>query len=196
MASTLYIDIGIESVRIENTRSKHEDTDHIELCFQVGSAIPQLQYKFLGNLNSGTHAISARALSWPVNPGDVLLLNYMMVNSSVTPPAPASVQAYLEGITLEWINAKNPPPLNFTSQVAALYEACRTGIAPIFNPASCDGMVAAEFDSFTYDQIAEMTAGAIFTYTTHHPGIHSNSGCGPNSQYDVTWTLTRDTKLQ
>jgi hypothetical protein len=37
----------------------------------------------------------------------------------------------------------------------------------------------------------QMTANGPFTKVTEHPGTDSATGCGDNSQYEVTWSITR-----
>ena len=55
--------------------------------------------------------------------------------------------------------------------------------------ADCDGAVAAEQDTFTYNDTMAKTANGTFSQTTKHPGTNSPTGCGGNSMYTVTWFM-------
>lgn len=58
--------------------------------------------------------------------------------------------------------------------------------------ANCDGAVAAEAHSFTYDQLIALTTTNPFSrYLTQHPGTSSPAGCGANSEYWVDWHIDR-----
>jgi Repeat of unknown function (DUF346) len=56
----------------------------------------------------------------------------------------------------------------------------------------CDGLVAAEQDIFTgRDLRLQTAAGSLASVTTDHPGTDSPTGCGANSDYEVTWSVVR-----
>lgn len=57
--------------------------------------------------------------------------------------------------------------------------------------ANCDRPVAAEQAAFKGSQLWADTARGAYTHTTSHPGIDSNSGCGSNSIYTATWSISR-----
>ena len=59
--------------------------------------------------------------------------------------------------------------------------------------ADCDGPVALEQPAFKGIDLWNRTQNASrsITLTTHHNGMDSPTGCGSNSQYDVTWSITR-----
>jgi hypothetical protein len=57
--------------------------------------------------------------------------------------------------------------------------------------ANCDGPVASEQPAFKGSQLWANTAHGPYTHTTNHPGIDSASGCGSNSVYTVTWSISR-----
>ena len=57
--------------------------------------------------------------------------------------------------------------------------------------ANCDGLVAAEQIALTGRDLHLKTANGPLTATTTHPGTDSPTGCGSNSQYEVTWSIKR-----
>jgi hypothetical protein len=57
--------------------------------------------------------------------------------------------------------------------------------------ADCDGLVAAEQLAYTGRDLYLKTVNGPLKMTTTHPGTTSPSGCGANSQYDVTWTISQ-----
>jgi hypothetical protein len=60
-----------------------------------------------------------------------------------------------------------------------------------FFSANCDGPVAAEQPMFTGQQLWANTLNGPYNATTKHLGIDSNWGCGSNSVYTVSWSITR-----
>ena len=59
--------------------------------------------------------------------------------------------------------------------------------------ADCDGPVAAEQAAYKGIDLwhQTQTSSRSFTHSTYHPGLDSAAGCGSNSQYSVTWRITR-----
>lgn len=57
--------------------------------------------------------------------------------------------------------------------------------------ADCDGLVASEQPSQDINQVwLYCNGGASFTQKTNHPGLESPHGCGHDSNYNVTWSVT------
>lgn len=62
----------------------------------------------------------------------------------------------------------------------------------VFDAGYCDGDVAFEQVILTGRDLLQLTLGpGTFGLTTDHPGYDSKTGCGPNSDYQVEWTITR-----
>jgi hypothetical protein len=56
----------------------------------------------------------------------------------------------------------------------------------------CDGLVAVEQNIFTGRDLRLQTAvGSLASVTTDHPGTDSPTGCGANSDYEVTWSVVQ-----
>ena len=191
--ATLYIDLGIESFVIKNTRSKHKDTDYIVFLLKIGTSAPQTDFKYLGDVNSGTFPVNLRFSSYPVNTGDQVVVNYMIVNAGSTKPGAA--QTALQNAAIAWASGQGPASKNFIGALQDGQTWFNDELKSILNHNSCDGMVAAEQDHFTYDDLTSLVANGTHTQPTNHPGIRSPSGCGPNSQYTVTWSISPGAKL-
>jgi hypothetical protein len=155
----------------------------------------------MGNLNNGTYPVGLSFGPGPVAPGQVVVMNYFIVNSGHNPPS--DVQTALT-------NAGNTAA---TAAGTAVGTAIGTVIFPgvggligsalgalagwlsgvIFGTifADCDGPVAAEQEVFSYsDLVNDTTAGKTFTQSTRNAGSNSPSGCGSNSLYVVNWHVT------
>jgi hypothetical protein len=56
--------------------------------------------------------------------------------------------------------------------------------------ADCDGLVAIEQVSFTGKDLQSLATDAQpYSVTTPYPGTDSNTGCGDNSLYVITWSI-------
>ena len=57
--------------------------------------------------------------------------------------------------------------------------------------ARCDGLVAVEMIVVQGDALQRNTAAGPWSVTTVHPGTDSATGCGANSKYEVTWSISQ-----
>ncbi len=55
--------------------------------------------------------------------------------------------------------------------------------------ANCDGPVAGQ--TIIVDDHWSWLPDGSYTHTQYYPGIDSDTGCGDNSEYHVTWTVRR-----
>ena len=70
-----------DSFQITQTRSQHQDTDHVSFTLKVGSRAPQALVRSIGRVNKGLHTVNLSFANIPVNASDSVVLNYMIVNS-------------------------------------------------------------------------------------------------------------------
>jgi hypothetical protein len=143
-----------------------------------------------------------------VDDGEVVLLTYSIVNSGHSDPnevekelqqavgtladkaaqAAATAAGGLIGIELGGAIGTAVVPL-IGSALGALagWLLSEVGVLLWVN---CDGGVAAAVHMFTGAQLREQTAGnRILSELDNHQGTASPSGCGSNSNYDVTWSI-------
>jgi hypothetical protein len=84
----------------------------------------------------------------------------------------------------------NAVPFALTAQLSVLLGVA---LAPrqAVNFGNCDGMVAQDEVAFTGTALLDATAFGAHTETHNYPGSDSPAGCGSNSNYDLTWSITR-----
>lgn len=187
-------DFGIQSIDIKNTRSKHEDTDYVVFTLRLGSLDPQTLVQSLGNLNSGVVKPPLYlSFNWvELSIDDSVTFNYLIVNAGSA--GSAQVEAALKASGSAWAKGQGPQSANFTGALSDEQTWFNDQLKSVLNPKSCDGIVAAEQDHFQYGDLTAMIANGPFSHQTNHPGVRSPSGCGPNSQYMVTWGIGPDIK--
>jgi hypothetical protein len=180
----------IVSTNIKNTRSKHKDTDWLVMNVKVGLLASQLAFKSLGDLDSGNCVIDLALLGIDLEPGISFVFNYMIVNAGSA--SEGDVSGAIQNASILWSNGQGgPASANLTGALEDGQNWFNNELKSILNPNSCDGMVAAEQNHLTYETLTSMLSNNIFRHTTNHPGVHSPSGCGPNSQYTVTWEIDK-----
>ena len=181
----------IVSTDIKNTRSKHKDTDYLFLNVKVGLLASQTAFKCLGDLDSGNLLINLALLGIDLEPGIPFVFNYLIVNAGSA--SEGDVSGALQNASILWSNGQGgPASANLTGALEDGQTWFNDELKSILNPNSCDGMVAAEQNHLTYESLTSMLSNNIFRHTTNHPGVRSPSGCGPNSQYTVTWEIDQD----
>lgn len=190
----------LDSFKITDTRSRHEDTDYVSFTLAVnpqgGKGTPKTVTKAMGNVNNGTHPVNLTFPSVTINSTDVVVLNYLIVNSGhknagqieSALEAAGSNLAAKGGVALGAAVGSAVPGLG--TALGAIAGWLAGEITGMLN-ANCDGAVAAEQDTFTYNDLLAKTASGKFTQTTKHPGTNSPHGCGSNSMYYVTWHIQR-----
>ncbi len=193
-----FFSFSLDSFKITDTRSRHEDTDYVSFTLLVkpnnGTGTPQTLTKSMGNVNNGVHKVN---LSFPrvsVGPTDVVVLNYLIVNSSHKNPSQVVSTLESTGSKLA-TEAGTAAGAAIGSVIPGLGTALGAiagwlagEVTSLLN-ANCDGAVAAEQNTFTYNDLVSRTAKGTFTHETKHPGTDSAHGCGSNSMYYVTWHM-------
>jgi hypothetical protein len=185
-----------------------EDTDFVGFTLTVGNNAPQTITKAMGNLSTNSYNIGLVFEGVAVNPGDNVIFNYHIVNSG---QPEAKALAYLEqtlqkvtsaGITAlaeagaaalgaligSLLGLAIPVPL-LGSALGALGGLLLADAWGFLFP-NCDGPVAAALHIWSSAYLTAVTSAGTFTNTENHPGVNSPSGCGGNSNYNVTWSIT------
>jgi hypothetical protein len=181
---------SLDSFQITQTRSAHKDTDYAIFTLKIVglSVTTSLPVKSLGNLNNGTFNIGLTAPDNPFGVDYPVVLNYLIVNSSLDPNTVAE--------TLKTIShdlANGPPlvvaPLNSALELVATQYAAQ--LSSIIKPGSCDGLVAAEQINLTYAELVSYTARSpYFQQATNHIGYAAPHGCNSKpSAYVVHWSM-------
>ena len=169
---------SLDSFRITNTRSRHEDTDFVSFTLLVrdasGKGTPQTQHKSMGNLNNGTFNVGLSFANVVVPVGGSVVFNYLIVNSGHK--SESDVYKLLETAGGSLANK------GLVAGGTALGTAILPGLGSILGAlggwlagqiqsiiaANCDGPVAAEQVTMTYNDLMSKTATKPDTVTTHH----------------------------
>jgi hypothetical protein len=191
----------LDSFKITDTRSRHEDTDYVSFTLLVkaanGTGTPQTLTKYMGDVNNGTFPVNLSFSKIAIGPTDVAVLNYLIVNTGHKNPTQV-VQTLEDTGTKLATTAGTAAGAAIGSAIPGLGTALGAiagwlagKVVSLLN-ANCDGAVAAEQNTMPYNDLMAKTASGRFTHTTKHPGTDSAHGCGSNSMYYVTWHIQRE----
>jgi hypothetical protein len=179
---------NLDKFTITDTRSAHTDTDYASLTVWVSTNRDRVQTitsQNLGNLNNGTFNINLSCAGVAVYPDSPVLFNYLIVNSG-------SSNAQAVGSILEEIgtdlalnhNLNEPPGVSALDYVAGNYA---NYLNKIIKPGSCDGLVAAGQNTFTYQQFISYIGHPI---STPHQGTKAPGNCNSRpSNYLTQWSV-------
>ena len=192
---------SLDSFRITDTRSRHNDTDFVSFTLLVrdasGNGTPQTLKKSMGDVNNGTHTVGLSFPNVVVPTNGSVVFNYLIVNSGHNSEGDVDKALETAGSSLA--------EKGLVAGGTALGTAILPGLGSILGAvggwlageiksiltANCDGPVAAEQVTLTYNQLVQDTANGAYTKETRHPGTDSATGCGSNSMYYVTWHVAR-----
>jgi hypothetical protein len=212
--------VKLESFHIDNTRSRHNDTDTVTFGVQVGmAALPILTFN-AGDVNNGDHGVGLHVSSILISDADrPLALSYSIYNGSpneastnlnqlATSLLTKGVQFTTNGPSLSFANlsggrsAVSVPTTIGLAGLLANTSAWYAAVAKVMAEAAinflfpnCDGFVAGDVVGMTHqqwDQVIDSQGNNLFRSTMSYPGTNSQSGCGSNSIYSVTWSVTRE----
>ena len=182
----------IDSFKITNTRSVHNDTDYVSMAVVVGDNPPiNVPIKSMGDVNNGVHAVNLSIPNVADPGGQRVAFSYSIVNNghssdtfeqalSALVSAAATKAAEAGGGALA-----GPAGEAVGSGAGAWAIGKLLGI--IF--ADCDGPVAAADHTYSAAELAAEANGKVVTTTDNNKGTDSPNGCGSNSQYYVTWSV-------
>ncbi|HEX4037080.1 MAG TPA: hypothetical protein VHX37_03400 [Acidobacteriaceae bacterium] len=197
----------LDSFKITNTRSLHEDSDYVSIAVAVGSnPAVSSPTKSMGNLNNGTFQVNLSIPSVAVGPTDVVAFSYAIVNSGYNQDsveqdlkkAAAALASKAATAAAGAVGgALGGPPGSLLSMVGSEAFGWLLGeLTGIIFP-NCDGPVAAGNHAYTGAQLSQQTAnGATIGATDNNPGTNSATGCGSNSQYYVTWSIAANAPIR
>jgi hypothetical protein len=188
----------LNSFRITDTRSLHNDTDFVAFAVAVGSNPPiTLPTKAMGDVNNGTHQVNLTIPNVLVQPGQKVAFTYRIDNTGFN--ANKVEQALKTAVAAGAAKAAMAGGAGLGSLVGC--PECGAFIGPglgwlagklegiIF--ANCDGTVAAGAHTFPQADLARLTAGGkVISQIDDNKGTDSATGCGSNSRYYVTWSVS------
>jgi hypothetical protein len=204
---------SLDSFQILNTRSGNifstsKDTDYVSFALTVNNGRPQVITQSMGDLSNGTYSTNLTFDKVNIADSDNVVLTYHIINSSV---GEANATTYLQKSAFTLSNAAVQALATSTAALlgTAIGAAIGTEIpVPLIGSAlgalagwllgsawgiafpDCDGPVAAGVHVFSGASLRAMTTGQTFTSTENNPGVNSPAGCGSNSSYNVTWSVS------
>jgi hypothetical protein len=207
VASSRYT-FSMDSFRITDTRSRHEDTDYVSISLAVGSAPPLTKTKAMGNLNNGTFKVGLTFDNVSVGSDEPVVFTYTIVNNGHGSQVDVEKSMEKAGSQLAQKAADAAAKAIGTEIGSALGASIGTAAVPVVGTAlgalagwivgevggvlfaNCDGPVAAAVHVFKGADLASQTGnGRIMAQTDHNPGTDSPAGCGSNSNYYVAWSV-------
>jgi hypothetical protein len=180
---------SLDSFHIDQTRAWVNDTDVVTFAVRAGDQLFPPISRQMGDVNNGDHNVNLAIGPVEVNPGDEVVVSYIIVNSgfdSGNEPAVLKVLNTLSDM------AATICSLIFGSDYSAwdkLNQQTQWQNRVMF--ANCDGVVAGDLITLTGDVIAN-EVNLHGTYSDGRPfqGTASNFGCNQSlSQYIVNWSV-------
>ncbi|AYK07556.1 hypothetical protein [Brevibacillus laterosporus] len=170
--------ISIDNFRVTNTRSRHNDDNVISLAVKVGDHEPVEASERIDGINNGTH--STRVSIDLDSQGKDVSFCYLIVNKGHSNNEENARKAISEAAKAASSAAGLGPVGDVVGRI----------VNAIF--ANCDGIVAQDRIVYSNTNLVNLTGQTgKHSETRFYPGSDSPEGCGSNSEYYVTWTITR-----
>lgn len=210
---TLYR-FAVENVRVSTPRSLYKDTDTAQCSVTPGNWPTQTVTQALPDLGVPTPEEAQTNLLYfqpvAVELCEEVIFNYQVVNKGN--PDPNVVDAALnkagkslaqqaiksiakelgQGITvITSIQIGSLSSVPVIGSILGLVEQWLISQLEGIIFANCDGIVAVEQLVISGRDLHLRTAHGPYRVTTTHPGTNSATGCGENSKYEVTWSISR-----
>lgn len=201
---------SLDSYAITNTRSRHEDTNYCSVSITVGTNPAVTKTQPMGDQNNGTFrpglGISANI---PDGPSVPVVMSYVILNNGHGSPSDVEKGINAALSALGSAGAKAAASAIGGAVGSALGASLGTAIVPLLGTAigalagwltgevgsllfaNCDGVVATGVHVYQSADLANQTAnGKKISETVQHPGTDSATGCGSNSRYSTTTTVS------
>jgi len=140
--------------------------------------MPQTQVKSLGGVDTGVHNVNLTFPNFTANDSDVIVMNYLIVNSGGDNSVDVELALERVGRALAngTLGAPTPPQLSSAMAQQATADWLALQLQGIYR-SGCDGLCAAEQDSFTFSNLSSRASPNPFTQTTTHVGTETSHQC-------------------
>lgn len=179
----------IDTLIIDTTRSLQQDTDWASLGVSVNNQVFTPKTNFVGNLEPYANAIDLEVGPIPI-PDDAnvpVSIAYLIVNSGSAPSSPSNAEYIMDAATDALL-------LSYAPGSGSALEFADRHVGDLLT-SYCDGTVVADKIVTNGNQLAEFwTANPgkkHREYPGHYHGTDSATGCGSNSDYQLSWTVER-----
>ncbi len=211
---TQYV-FSVDLVQVDTARSLNADTDTAQATVTVGNAPAQSATQYIDAIG-GTHPKQwqPNLLSFgplTVELADSVVFNYQIVNKGNPNPdvVDSAMTAAGKKLADYAIQSISKSLLAGLTEIESVEIGSVSSAVPVVGPllgilaawlvseltsivfADCDGPVALEQVVLLGRDLCQKTAAGPYRTTTTHPGTDSAIGCGSNSVYEVSWSITR-----
>jgi len=211
---TQYV-FSVDLVKVDTARSLNADTDTAQATLTVGNAPAATATQHIDAIG-GTHPKQwqTNALSFgpvTVDLADSVVFNYQILNKGNPNPdvVDSALTAAGKKLADYAVQSISTSLLSGLTEIESVEIGAVSSAVPVVGPllgilaawlvseltsivfADCDGPVALEQVVLLGRDLCRQTAAGPYRTTTTHPGIDSNIGCGANSVYEVSWSITR-----
>lgn len=197
--------ISLTSINVAETRSLSKDTVHINFYLEINGRSYEPKYLYLGDIGEGTYDLREHP-------------NYNLYFGPIPIEDPETIISFLYqimniggSVTAETVKAtlnNSATVLSHTATATSLVAPSAGGILDMISGgwslvtsiinlvwALCDGPLAVDLIKITEKElrnfIAEKGENDSAQQTREYPGTDSNTGCGSNSKYFVTYEVIR-----
>ena len=203
---------SVDRVHITTTRSLHTDTDSGQVSIAVGNWPIQTDAGYIGDFEGNQESqLNFNFVPVTVELCEAVIFNYLIVNNGHADQKTLDSALVKAGTSITDDSVKSVSK-SLAAGVGAIVAVELVGgvLAPVIGSllgslvgwllgqlgdiifADCDGLVAGEQIVLSGRDLHIKTAnGGSLSVTTTHPGTDTPEGCGANSQYEVTWSITR-----
>jgi hypothetical protein len=210
--------LSVDYVKVNTTRALNADTDAAMATVKAGNAAAQTRTQWIGAIGGFSSPKTAQTNLLDMEPVSIDLaepmsFSYLVVNNGHADQSKilAALAAAGDSLNLSGSSSMQEDIGKGVVKFVSVKLAAAISVSvPVFGPIlgvaegwlmdklsgalfeSCDGVVAAEMRAMMGRDLYILTGNGThpLKVTTQHPGTHSPTSCGANSNYDVTWTIT------
>lgn len=178
---------SIDYMDPQTTRSLVSDDDYLSSSIRPGGWPADTQTRFFPNVSGPPYLVNMNFEPITVEPCETVVFNYLIINKGHADRD--TIDKLVAGVGNALASA-GVDALTGSSLLGGLAgKALELFIGGIVF-ADCDGLVAIEQVTFTGKELQALTTDTQpHTVTTSYPGTDSNTGCGDNSFYVITWSV-------
>ena len=184
--------INLDRFHVYNPRALFADTDFVTFLVQLnGNNVVPPQTIRLNNVGKGDYKVGMQVPIPAFTPGDRLSFSYQIVNSGA---GSNDVEKAMNTLS-DWADKLCTGIFGFAAVWDEANKLTHQLNDLIFG--LCDGYVAGDAIVAT-DHVLDywMSRNEPYSETRNYPGTDSAAGCGSNSSYSVTWSVSSPVPAQ
>lgn len=189
--------VNLVSFDIGITRALHNDTDYVSLAAQLGDQPPLSTTRFMGDVNDGHHDVNLQLGPFDSVPGvsPNLTFSYLIMNKGHDDGnhlTAVQIHDMLSEAAKDILKVVYPQYSSLWDNIDQ-FTKYLNGLVGDLIFANCDGVVVADKVVASSTQLDQWTStqDVYSPGRKDYPGTDSPIGCGRNSSYHVTWSVTR-----